>query len=175
MQFCNQKGTFSTLNLWFAYFVWSKMSIKGINMFPGLSNTILKRKLLIILDFENGLFPAYFPLCFDGFLLGGSIGQFLYVRLRDIWRKNSTPQILLSLNFAQTRFSNVKQFYKTSFSSSWKMSKKSHPLLLFISYAVTWRKYEWWVQWKAEVEKRWSHGCQRALRYFFLPKGEPGS
>ena len=33
MQFCNQKGIFSTLNLRFAYFVWSKMS-KGYHFVP---------------------------------------------------------------------------------------------------------------------------------------------
>ena len=54
---------FSTLNLWFAYFVRSKMSIKRISMFPGMNNTKLKRKILIILDFENGFLPTYLPLC----------------------------------------------------------------------------------------------------------------
>ena len=54
MQFCNKKGHFSNLNLRFAYFVWSKMSIKGIIIFPGMNNTRLKRKILIILDSENG-------------------------------------------------------------------------------------------------------------------------
>ena len=34
MQFCNQKGNFSNLNLRFACFVRSKMSIKGINNVP---------------------------------------------------------------------------------------------------------------------------------------------
>ena len=63
MQFCNQKGNFSTLNLWFAYFVRSKMSIKGFNMFLGMSNTKLKRKILMILDFENGFLLTYLPLC----------------------------------------------------------------------------------------------------------------
>ena len=43
MQFCNQIGNFSTLNLQFAYFVKSKMSLKGINMFLGMSNTVIPR------------------------------------------------------------------------------------------------------------------------------------
>ena len=63
MQFCNQKGTFTTLNLRFTYFLRSKMSLKGIIMFPGMNITRLKRKMLIILDFENGLLPNYLPLC----------------------------------------------------------------------------------------------------------------
>ena len=70
MQFCNQKGTFSTLNLQFAYFVQSKMSVKGIIMFLGMNNTRLERKILIILDFGNGFLPTYLPQCnvlFDPF------------------------------------------------------------------------------------------------------------
>ena len=63
MQFCHQKGNFSTLNLRFVYFVQSKMSIKGIIMFLGMSNTRLERKILIILHFENGFLLTYFPLC----------------------------------------------------------------------------------------------------------------
>ena len=63
MQFCHQKGNLSTLNLRFAYFVWSKMSIEGIIMFLGINITGLKRKILIILDFENGFLPTYLPLC----------------------------------------------------------------------------------------------------------------
>ena len=63
MEFCNQKGNFSTLNLQFAYFLRFKMSIKGINMFPEMINTRSKRKILIILDFENGVLPTYLPLC----------------------------------------------------------------------------------------------------------------
>ena len=63
MQFCNQKGTFSTINLQSAYFVWSKMSMKGIVMLPGMNNTRLKRTILIILYFENGFLPTYLPLC----------------------------------------------------------------------------------------------------------------
>ena len=63
MQFFHQKGHFSTPNLRFAYFVLSKMSIKGIIMFPGMNNTRLKRKIVIILDFENGFLPTYLPLC----------------------------------------------------------------------------------------------------------------
>ena len=59
MQFCHQKGNFLTLNLQFAYFVWSKMSLKGINMFPGMNNIRLDRKKIIILDFENGFLPTY--------------------------------------------------------------------------------------------------------------------
>ena len=68
----NQKGIFSNLNLWCAYFVRSKMSIKGINMFPGRNNTRLKRKILIILDFKNGFLPTYLPLCGIGLLLAWS-------------------------------------------------------------------------------------------------------
>ena len=63
MQLCNQKGNFLTLNLQFAYFVWSKMSVKGIIMFLGMNNTRLERKIMIILDFENGFLPTYLPLC----------------------------------------------------------------------------------------------------------------
>ena len=54
MQFCHRKGNFSTLNLRFAYFVRSEMSIKGIIMFLGVNNKRLERKILIFLDFENG-------------------------------------------------------------------------------------------------------------------------
>ena len=85
-QFCNQKGTFSTSNLQFAYFARSKMSIKGIVMFPGMIITRLKKKVLIILDFENGFLPTYLPLwgkCFvydydvsvDNFLLNLSYNK----------------------------------------------------------------------------------------------------
>ena len=63
MQFCHQKGNFSNLNLRFAYFVRSKMSIEGIIMFLGMNNTRLERKILIILNFENGFLPTYLPLC----------------------------------------------------------------------------------------------------------------
>ena len=63
MQFCHQRTTFLTLNLQFAYFVWSKMSVKGIIMFLGMNNTRLERKILIILDSENGFLPTYLPLC----------------------------------------------------------------------------------------------------------------
>ena len=63
MQFSHQKGNFSTLNLRFAYFVRSEMSKKGIIMFLVMNNTRLKRKILIILDFENGfLLTYYLPL-----------------------------------------------------------------------------------------------------------------
>ena len=62
-QFCHQKGNFSMLNLRFAYFAQSKMSIKGIIMLLGIDNTRLERKILIILDFENGFLPTYLPLC----------------------------------------------------------------------------------------------------------------
>ena len=61
MQFCDEKLNFSTLNLWFAYFVQSKMSVKGIIMFLGMNNTRLERKILIILDFENRFLPTYLP------------------------------------------------------------------------------------------------------------------
>ena len=57
MQFCHQRTTFLTLNLQFAYFVWSKMSVKGIVMFLGMNNTRLERKTLIILNFVNGFLP----------------------------------------------------------------------------------------------------------------------
>ena len=53
MQFCNQEGIFLSLKLRFAYFLRSKMSIKGIN----------KRIFSIILDFENGFLPTYLPVC----------------------------------------------------------------------------------------------------------------
>ena len=66
MQFCNEKWDFSTLNLWFAYFVWSKMSINGIIMSPGMNYTRLKRNMLIFLDFENGFLPTYLSLWFCG-------------------------------------------------------------------------------------------------------------
>ena len=39
------------------------MSIIGIIMFLGRKNTRLERKILIILDFENGFLPTYLPLC----------------------------------------------------------------------------------------------------------------
>ena len=63
MQFCHYRTTFLTLNLQFAYFVWSKMSVKGIIMFLGMNNTRLEREILIILDFENGFLPTYLPQC----------------------------------------------------------------------------------------------------------------
>ena len=59
MQFCNQKGTFSTLNVKFAYFVRSKTSIKCIILFKGMNITRLKRKILKIIDFGNGCLPTY--------------------------------------------------------------------------------------------------------------------
>ena len=65
MQFCYQKGNLSTLNLHFAYFVRSKMSIKGINIIPGMNNAKLERKIWIVLDFENGFLPTYLPLWND--------------------------------------------------------------------------------------------------------------
>ena len=46
MQFCNQKVNFSTINLQFACFVLSKLSINGINMFPGMNNIRLNRTRL---------------------------------------------------------------------------------------------------------------------------------
>ena len=39
------------------------MSVKGIIMFLGMNNTRLERKILIILDFENGFLPTYLPQC----------------------------------------------------------------------------------------------------------------
>ena len=39
------------------------MSVKGIIMFLGINNTRLERKILIILDFENGFLPTYLPQC----------------------------------------------------------------------------------------------------------------
>ena len=39
------------------------MSVKGIIMFLGMNNTRLDRKILIILDFENGFLPTYLPQC----------------------------------------------------------------------------------------------------------------
>ena len=37
------------------------MSVKGIIMFLGMNNTRFERKILIILDFENGFLPTYLP------------------------------------------------------------------------------------------------------------------
>ena len=54
IKFCHQKGNFSNLSLLFAYFLWSKKSIKGIIMFLRVKNTRSERKILIFLDFENG-------------------------------------------------------------------------------------------------------------------------
>ena len=45
------------------------MSVKGIIMFLGMNNTRLERKVLIILDFENGFLPTYLPQW------TGSLGQ----------------------------------------------------------------------------------------------------
>ena len=39
------------------------MSVKGIIMFLGTNNIRLERKILIILDFENGFLPSYLPQC----------------------------------------------------------------------------------------------------------------
>ena len=39
------------------------MSVKGIIMFIGMNSTRLERKILIILDFENGFLPTYLPQC----------------------------------------------------------------------------------------------------------------
>ena len=39
------------------------MSVKGIIMFLGMKNIRLERKILIILDFENGFLPTYLPQC----------------------------------------------------------------------------------------------------------------
>ena len=44
------ENNFLTLNLQSAYFVWSKMSVKGIIRFLGMNNTRLERKILIILE-----------------------------------------------------------------------------------------------------------------------------
>ena len=71
---------FSTLNLWFAYFVRSKMFIKGIIMFPGMDITRLKRKILIILDFENGFLLTYLTLC-PGLDENGGSSEFVH----NIW------------------------------------------------------------------------------------------
>ena len=38
------------------------MSVKGIIMFLGMNNTRLERKILIILDFENGFFTYLFTI-----------------------------------------------------------------------------------------------------------------
>ena len=38
------------------------MSVKGIIMFLGMNNTRLERKILTILDFENGFLSTYLPL-----------------------------------------------------------------------------------------------------------------
>ena len=62
IQFWHQKGNFSTSNLRFAYFARSKMPFKGIIMFLVMNITKLERKILIILDFENGFLPTYLPL-----------------------------------------------------------------------------------------------------------------
>ena len=42
------------------------MSVKGIIMFLGMNNTRLERKILMILDFENGFLPTYLPQCIVG-------------------------------------------------------------------------------------------------------------
>ena len=39
------------------------MSVNGIIMILGMNNTRLERKILIILDFENGFLTTYLPLC----------------------------------------------------------------------------------------------------------------
>ena len=39
------------------------MSVKGIIMFLGMNDTRLERKMLIILDFDNGFLATYLPLC----------------------------------------------------------------------------------------------------------------
>ena len=41
------------------------MSVKGIIMFLGMNNARLERKILIILDFENGFLPTYLPQCIE--------------------------------------------------------------------------------------------------------------
>ena len=61
------------LNLQFACFVWSKMSVKGIIMFLGMNNTRLERKIRIFLDFDNGFLPTYLPLCVCSVDLCGQI------------------------------------------------------------------------------------------------------
>ena len=45
------------------------MSVKGIIMFLGMNNTRLERKILIILDFENGFLPTYLPQLSEGDLV----------------------------------------------------------------------------------------------------------
>ena len=37
------------------------MFVKGIIMFLGMNNTRLERKILMILDIENGFLPTYLP------------------------------------------------------------------------------------------------------------------
>ena len=49
------------------------MSIKGIIVFLGMNNTRLERKILIILDFENGFLPTYLPQCNAHFSAGFKI------------------------------------------------------------------------------------------------------
>ena len=63
MQFAIREQLFLILNLQFANFVWSKMFVKGIIMFLGMIDTRLERKILMILDFENGFLPTYLPQC----------------------------------------------------------------------------------------------------------------
>ena len=51
------------------------MSVKGIIMFLRMNNTRLERKILIILDFENGFLPTYLPLCPGGVLTATDLKQ----------------------------------------------------------------------------------------------------
>ena len=45
------------------------MFVKGVIVFLGMKNTRLERKILIVLDFENGFLPTYLPLCGILFIL----------------------------------------------------------------------------------------------------------
>ena len=119
MQFCNQKGTFSTLNLWFAYFVQSKMSIKGIIMLSRMNITRFKRKILIILDFENGLLPIYLPLWYQTIVVQSSITSSFCHRIffkkgGTLSIKNSTIVEQLGKNIIDANFLfkiNLFSFY----------------------------------------------------------------
>ena len=81
MKFCNQRGKFSTLNLRFAYFVQNKKPVYGVVMFPGMSNTRLKMKILIILDFENSFLSTYLQLCGGLLYITLFISPWGYLRL----------------------------------------------------------------------------------------------
>ena len=72
------------------------MSVKGIIMFLGMNNTRLERKVLIILDFENGFLPTYLPQC--------GAGTISHIEAEIIHFKD----ILMRLSIIFLTFSGVK-------------------------------------------------------------------